>query len=329
MGKASKAFAWNNETEGSLRQWVGDFLDLLDGAGFVRTDDTGQVDPETVPHGGTTAGQYAYAVYRFDDALQATRPIFFRIDLCTSAATNHALRLTVGKGTDGAGNITGVLRPQVGLGIATHARWGTTDSYTHLAAAGEGWAGFLGFTDMPSTAGSSVPRSLVRYFLIERTRAADGSPTGDGLMVLTANDLLTSSGSAPSLTTVGYEPSVMTINYDTGAYLEQPVPVIAPHSINGTALGPSTSLAAGSIGPAFPWDLLAPGIPPWRSCAVVSLPAGDMPAGVFTTNLCGRNGDFLAVPPSDTHNRWGLTLQPAGTSATFSRWFGVGIRWED
>lgn len=339
MGKKLFISNRSNETVELCREWIGNFLQGMLDAGFVQASDSGQVDPSTLALGSAT-GSYGYAVFRFDDALQATHPVFFRVDFNTSTSTSSVtspsagaatMRLTVGRGTDGAGTITGVLYSRENFGSASPAgtSGATQTPYTHAAFAGDGYAGLIGFVD--DTRGGAIPATpyLGLGFLIERSRNAAGEATGEGVLVLVSPYLYNNGMALRSTNSIvpsapESELRVKAVNYETGQWMGGMAPVATFGYINGMTLGPTVSMASGSIGPVFPWDVVAPGLAPWRSCVVVSIPAGDMPGGVFETKLCGSTGKFYPINASQSNARWGIAF---GVEAT--RYFGVGVRWED
>lgn len=315
-------------SEANARLWLTNFLQGMLDAGFVQTNDTGQIDPATVTlTSGTTTG---YAIFRFSDSLQSTHPVFVKVEFSTSTnrgATTGlgAMFLTVGRGTNGAGTISGVLSPRQVLGATVYGPAGAANSVswvgTHAASCGDGYMIFMPFVDDTRiTATSSNPKPS-NGFLIERSRDALGNLTGEGLLVVTQK----ASVSDVNLVSTGGEFVVNAINYASGAYNTGSAPATCLGGINGTTLGPTTSLASGSIGPVFPWDVVAPSLAPWRSCVLVSIPGGDMPGGIFTTNLCSKTLTMLPIPSSVTHGRWGIAFN----GDAISRYFGAGIRWED
>src|SRR3954447_6998637 len=90
-----------------FRDCVQKIRDGITGLGWVRTSDTGQIDPTTVlkPAASTPAG---YDIFRFDDALQATAPFFLKIEYGLGSGTNvFGWWVTVGTGTNGAGSLIG------------------------------------------------------------------------------------------------------------------------------------------------------------------------------------------------------------------------------
>lgn len=106
-------------TDANFRAWVAAVRAAIVATGIVRTSDTGQIDTATVSAPAT--GAYAgYDIFRFDDAAQGSDPIYFKLEYGKgSATTRHALRLTAGTGSDGAGTISNAATAVVALGTAT------------------------------------------------------------------------------------------------------------------------------------------------------------------------------------------------------------------
>lgn len=138
--------------------------------GWVKCADSGQIDWLTVTRpalGNTKAG---YEIWRFDDPLQATAPVFLRFDFGTgSSVTNARLWITVGTGTDGAGNM---LPGSVGPYYFGNAG---RNVLTPCYFSGDKGRGVF-ITDQPNTNGMLI-------FSIERTRDAAGAETTDGVLV--------------------------------------------------------------------------------------------------------------------------------------------------
>lgn len=326
MGKKLFFSNLSNVTVELCREWIGKFLQGMLDAGFVQTADAGQVDPATVEL-SATVGSTVYAMFRFDDHLQSSDPVFVKVEFSNSSNTantstsgNHGAFISVGRATDGNGVLGGTLLARTGFGAVGLASsiYSTTAQFTHAAFSGPGYLGVIGFVDDTRTSGSS--RSY--GFIVERARTASGDLDAAGLMVYRA-------GEASSVGMTGAsasESAVYAINYATGRKNSGGVPVATLGTVDGTALGPTTSLASGSIGPVFPWDVVAPGLSPWRSCVAISLPAGDIPGGVFRSRLCTKESFFYPVPPSTANARYGIAVTESGG---ISRYFGVGVRWED
>lgn len=98
-------------SDAHFRQWGSDLHAAFLGAGLTQTADTGQIDWVTVtrPTGAnTTAGS---EMWRFNDSLQATAPIFIKVDFrsgSNSSGNNVGVQIQVGTGSDGALSLTGL-----------------------------------------------------------------------------------------------------------------------------------------------------------------------------------------------------------------------------
>jgi hypothetical protein len=162
-------------TDAAFRTWAQAIDSAITGLGLVATADTGQVDLTTAAKPAGSGAYAGYKVYRFADALQATKPVFIKVEYGTSdwAATRGGLRVTVGSGTNGAGTITGVVNSstlKVGPGNAD-----PTGGGSHFA--GDTGRLLVGLYTADANARGS-------FILIDRTRADDGTPNGDGLHIL-------------------------------------------------------------------------------------------------------------------------------------------------
>lgn len=105
--------AWSHTTDAEFRAWGSALSAAMQTCGLLPSADTGQINWTTVarPAGANTPA--GYEIYQFTDALQATSPIFVKIEYGTGTTlTNYgspALWLTVGQGSNGTGTLTGIL----------------------------------------------------------------------------------------------------------------------------------------------------------------------------------------------------------------------------
>lgn len=213
------------ESTGYLQSWVGPILQLLADSGWVRTSDTGQLELADMPAaaaGNTVCGNQ---IWRMNDSLQATAPVFVKFEFGSGGcAGSYSLWLTVGSGSDGAGNITGIIQPK------TRAYYSLTTSVTTASVfMGSGDNDRLVFFARSYISSNSV---YLRFnFSIERTYDANGASTTVGVMlairaggstgaaVLGAMDLFrvaTFNGSQPATSTLigAYVPGGTTWAYD-------------------------------------------------------------------------------------------------------------------
>lgn len=114
---------WNaaiaHSSDATFRAWGRAISDAIAACGgVVKTADTGQINWTTVTRAGvnTSAG---YEIYRFNDALQATAPVFVKLEYGTGSGVEAAMMwVTVGPATDGAGNLTGMVSTRIAINPA-------------------------------------------------------------------------------------------------------------------------------------------------------------------------------------------------------------------
>lgn len=194
--------------------------------GLVKTADTGQVNWTTVLKPAASNTQAGYEVWRFNDALQATAPLFLRIGYGSGASNANwpSIWVSVGKGSDGAGTITSPLFSTVQCAANTMS----SSTYSSYMCSGDGSmvvvsVGPALFVAVANTA---------PFFVVERSRLVDGTPTSTGVMLVTSNTA----------------PTVRMTNYATPT---NPAgiarfPVVIP--VDST----DRSLASGGAAPIFP-----------------------------------------------------------------------------
>jgi hypothetical protein len=113
-----------------------------------------------------------------NDSLQATKPVFIRIDFGSSYdASFPTIFITLGTGSDGAGNITGLLAPTWAIANTVTNNNGYGPGFTHYGSASSNRVAF---------ALATYPRIIPKdnmWFVLERSKNADGSDNGNGLYV--------------------------------------------------------------------------------------------------------------------------------------------------
>lgn len=159
-------------TTAGFRAWGSELSAKFAAVGLVQASDTGQINWTTVnlPGSGAYGG---YEIWRFNDSLQATAPIFIKIEYGAASTINSSpgLRITVGTGSNGAGTLTGIVSSVHASGCASGAGGGSATSFpSYLCHA----AGFLGLAFKVGW-GQNTPA-----FAIIRFSDDDGTPNGDG-----------------------------------------------------------------------------------------------------------------------------------------------------
>ncbi|MCI4437877.1 MAG: hypothetical protein JHC33_13805 [Ignisphaera sp.] len=167
LGNSDAQFrAWGSAVDGTFTTF-----------GWIRTSDTGQVNWATVTYASSTNQSLGYSVFRMNDSLQGSYPVFLKIEYGNGLSSNCApgLWVTIGTGSDGSGTITGILKTRTQL-ATSNALSGTNPCY------------FSGGTDRyccvlwPASSSSNSYLTLS----IERTKNSSGATTGDGILFLSA-----------------------------------------------------------------------------------------------------------------------------------------------
>lgn len=189
-------------TSAQAGAWIEEFRQAMLEIGLVQTADTGQfnVATHTTVAGGTNNSPGAfdvecYMVFRFNDAHQATAPIFIKIEILKgvgSDANGHipASRVTVGTGTNGAGTITGAL-------TSIQTSWGQ-----NLGAPAnnyQSWACYdpiEGFFTVLFSAGAWTLNNVspVVAVAVERIPESNGNPSASGFTVFAMDHQTASAG---------------------------------------------------------------------------------------------------------------------------------------
>lgn len=184
-------------TNAKLRSWGSAISAALVASGLTVTADTGQVNWATVTHPGAINTKAGYEIYRFNDSLQGANPIYFRIDYGTGAPASGAgpcTWLTVGTGSDGAGNITGTA---AGMAV-TQGTLTTTPSVQTSTTIGAAYSTSAGVCTIMTGHTSNDARACGDW-VIARSCDTAGTPTSTATVVYRG---VTSAGNAYTMTIV-------------------------------------------------------------------------------------------------------------------------------
>ena len=235
MSTASTATVLDHTGDAGYRAWIAEIIAQFLAVGLTQTADTGQVNTATVTRPAISTLN-AYAIFRFNDALHATNPIFFKLDFGTATVANiPQMRVTVGRGSNGSGTITGLVMTRVGI-TAGPVPASTVVPYTSRFCynATQGFFGFVWKIGAQSMADRSYGG-----FAIFRSTDANGDPTSDSTMLL-ANQSTDGAGAASS---PGYMQVIS--HLASTAYITTPFPTAA-YSTNGAPLALTGTLYSGN-----------------------------------------------------------------------------------
>lgn len=166
----------DNASAAVFRTWGSGVDGTFTTLGWVQTSDTGQINWTTVaaPSGSNTA--MGYSIFRMNDTLQATKPVFIKVEYGTSGSVSWpSMWLTIGTGSDGSGTITGIswTRTQI-------AGWNNSASIAFPSY----FSGDSGRYCCALFTGEGSNYYQIG-FSIERTRDSSGTINNTGLLVCT------------------------------------------------------------------------------------------------------------------------------------------------
>jgi hypothetical protein len=158
-------------TDAAFRTWGLAYNAKLAAAGLVATTGVGEVNWTTVTAAAGANTVQGYEIWHFNDALQATAPIFLKIEYGSGAvAANGSLWLQLGSGQNGAGGLTGVLSTRQQIQCSA-----TAGAITHY------WSGDTNRFGVAATGASSA--TSVGIF-VERTVDTSGAVTSEGALLV-------------------------------------------------------------------------------------------------------------------------------------------------
>lgn len=249
-----------------------------------RTADTGQVNWTTI---ATMPGQVIrdYDVLAFTDALQATKPIYVRLDYEATASSTHRVLVSVGSATNGAGVLSG--STVAAFVVGTFAPSSGNTRYCYASSDGS-YLMLVWNLQGPSGTGTDG----LCGFVIERTRDVDGTPNSNGYVIWSW------SGSS--------EPGIAAANYFSGCQARAFDPTINNDALMATydpsvfipnLINTSTGLV-GSVAYAYPAYGFT-NVPQGASKALMLAFQGDYPRqSTVTLTHYGTTMTFLPLGPS-------------------------------
>lgn len=161
--------AWASiTTDAIFREWGKAISDGLAAVGLVKTSDTGQIDWTTVAKPGGSNTMVGYEIWRFNDSMQGTAPLFLKIEYGSgSNMTYPGGIVTLGSGSDGAGTVSGTYSAKTITLANTSAASGTNPIFV---SGGDGWVTVF-----------ALMGSALLTFSLERLLDANGDPTARGV----------------------------------------------------------------------------------------------------------------------------------------------------
>lgn len=224
-----------NDSE--FREFCSRVSSAFQAVGMVKTNDTGQINLTTVSRPGA-GGDGGYEIWRFNDALQATVPIVFKVVYGIASASSGRITIYVGSGSNGSGTITGQYINGIAfvgnnMGYSAESNW---SRLWYMASDGSGLT-FIANIDCSTP----VFRGL---FVIDRTRNIDGTPNDNGVFITGKS---------------GFDGTITTAVQDRKNNLSPPANVSRGFSLMPLTVNSSQSLSINDTVYFMPYTAMTPG----------------------------------------------------------------------
>lgn len=278
MAKQAFSSSPDLSTDAGFRAW-GLALSTALKALFVKVTQTGEINWATVSKPATNGASAGFEVYRFNDSLQSTVPIFFKVEYGAYAATTTrpSIWMTVGKGADGSGNITSELFARSVIAGGNNS-WTATPKNSYL---GSGDGSLLVLSMWPSDTASQAGAGQV--FALERSRDDSGNPTGAGLFWSRST-----AGSLHTVEAIDY----VAMTKNTMSFGCIPIPYACANGV---------SLSNGANTPIFTGMVMTPSRVSWVPTAIVGCARAEFGVAVVATALVSGI-DYLSMGAASSYS---------------------------
>lgn len=281
MAKTSFSTRLRHDSNAVYNEWVTEFVAALAACGLVQTSDTGQLTPGALTRTiGVTDG---YQIWRFNDAMQSTAPIFlkFRFGTQSNFVTSPRLQIEWGTGSNGSGTITatgisGTMANNRDFMSTTQGQSAVDTGRPSHFIHEEGFFGMSFKNTAVENSGDCTPAIM----FIARTVDNNGDPTADGAMFYLHGD------AGPTTQAVRFASS--------------PVAYTAQSSAPNNYLGflpqaPTNSNVGSDTQVALAWTISPLASPLVHMCGVY--PTELALLSTFNTTLVGSDAhDYIVIP---------------------------------
>lgn len=175
MATATGNYVSDNSSLANFQSWTGALFTAIESFGWLQTSDTGQAanPPTAVP-----SSTYVYRVYKANDSLASTLPIYLKAEVGYSS-TSPRIRMTTSTGSNGSGTLTG--------NVVTSAPWEITNLETNQGSTTFPcyFSGDAGNFRMYMWQSNTVYTGVL--FAVARSVNSSGASTSDYFTTLCAN----------------------------------------------------------------------------------------------------------------------------------------------
>ena len=194
----------DHTSDAGFRAWGSEFHAQMVSIGLTLTSDTGQINWTTVTRPAITVSA-GYEIWRFNDTLQATTPIFIKLEYGTGGtATYPTMWITVGNGSNGSGTLTGLTSSKCQCGYSV-APLSTTNVYFSRFVYNP-TLGFFGFAWKISLGVLNVCYESAFVF---RSCDSTGAATSTSVQLLTNDNTVTATGKYGVMQCLNYTTSLI------------------------------------------------------------------------------------------------------------------------
>ena len=273
MALSTFSVAMTNATDAQFRAWGKAISDSLQAVGIVKTADSGQINWATVAAPTAANTQMGYEIYRFNDTLQSTAPVFIKLDFGSgSSSTRPALWISVGTGSNGSGTITGEILP-----AQQNVAGASSTAMTHYVSGSSN-------RFVIAIQGTSSNYQIV--LTVERTHNSSGSDTSNGVMV----NRIASVNSVYSQHYILFS--------DSSVVTTSQIMCLTPAGLSG-AKSPDINL--------YPVRFFTPGEGPVSNCLVGYISGDFALNSSYTVSVFGIDRTFRTMQASPASSGYGAT----------------------
>jgi hypothetical protein len=172
MATANPSLTVYMSTAANVQALAAALFGNLSAGGMLQAADTGQTASGSFAAATGANQSLGYQIWRFNDTLQATAPVFVKFELGSGASAGYpSIWITIGTGSDGAGAITGVI-----LSRTQFTGTGVNTAYTCYFSSATNRFGFW------LTAGA-LSAGYALHIGLERSKASTGADSADGIII--------------------------------------------------------------------------------------------------------------------------------------------------
>lgn len=195
MTTATTSATISNASTATMNTWIEEVCNaIFTTCGCTQTSDTGQLWSPNTATGtlpGSANASAGYVIGKFNDTLQTSYPVFFRLDFGTGAAVaDPAMWITVGTGSNGSGTINGTVMTKVACFAAAAWPISTSTNYSSYYCYNSTY-GTLFVGMKYASFNASVPGGPGMGFYLFRGSSSTGGEADDAINLLSSSNSAT------------------------------------------------------------------------------------------------------------------------------------------